>query len=428
MTPSMETWLAPAKINLFLRIVRRREDGRVSTPPQSYNRAHGLSILAPLVLGGWLVDSLAANACEGCMMSRIQASNPAIGSWGIIIPCWFVAQVAAIAFLGKWTRKTLVGIGANLLLAATIGRFFYVDYWPTLLWIFPAGCLIFSGAHYWRKSRPRRYLVATLSVGLVSMAALSYTYSVALREPLIERILRLGASAGAREILDGLPSGSPQSIQIRREILRRGDIQKEGNGYYGLGESLLMKQAADWLLINGDIETDVPLIIDSIDRLDQKCKEFGVKESLHHLGLPVAELFMDKYGVSMRSDASADEMRHVWQSILKRYSDLDTKARKVMLSGGFTIRLEPIDKRTQQPISELGSYELWGEDAHGNRNCGLRLYDTPFRIEKVPAGIKRISLEMDGYAPYVTDLPPSDDKGVISLGKIPLIRGKLVVR
>jgi len=107
---------------------------------------------------------------------------------------------------------------------------------------------------------------------------------------------------------------------------------------------------------------------------------------------------------------------------MKKYSGLDPKTRKIMLAGGFTITFDLVDTKTQRAFSDaFGGYEIWGKDVQGNEIENLHIDGPPYKIEKVPYDMVSLHLDLDGYAPYETMLPKSNEKGIISLGKIPMI-------
>ena len=372
-----------------------------------------------------LLHGSLARACPGCTLSRVEFSTPEIPYWSVIVPIWFAAQCVIITIFARWTKRSVAGAIGTIVFAFIFGQFLYADYWLAALWPFPLVCQLLSIKRYLTKQGSRRYLVLTQITGLLFIAILGGTlWSFRKQQqniPLADRILQHGFRAGSIEALGSLRPGDPQAFEIRRQILRKGDIKKEGNGYLG-GQALFMAKSADWLLEHGDIEEELPLILDCMERLDRRTKEFGVKGKLHHVGLRIPDLFHDRYSFSIDYDAPPAKIREAWKSILKKYAGLDPKIRKIMLAGGFTITFDLFDTKTQRAFSDaFGGYEIWGKDAQGNEIENLHIDGPPYKIEKVPSDMVSLHLDLDGYAPYETMLPKSNEKGIISLGKIPMV-------
>lgn len=168
-----------------------------------------------------------------------------------------------------------------------------------------------------RKDWPKWFTIATLAVGACATASLATTHTLALSRPLAVRMLDAGYDA---QTLGEDPPlyrrEGPEGKALCREILEKG-FAGPRQGLDGYGQGFLMACVAEALLEGDDLETDIPLVIDAMDRIgaaqDAHPGRGDYRPLVFELGSVLHERFGKEYGFGADTELGADEWRKFWK-------------------------------------------------------------------------------------------------------------------
>lgn len=226
----------------------------------------------------WVILSVSAQGCDGCLLARIGYANPSILEWTFISAGWFIIQVGLIAYYKFWRKEDLSFIlpAILLLFSLTIGRFLYLFYWPATLSLYPSlfFCLTLRPKNF--KTRPRSLSYWTFGLGIGAILAYTGTYYYqAKRTTFAEHMLRYGGTSAIFFEMKRLKQREPASLETYREIVTKGKLVFLKDDRIADGQVMLMGQAASRLLAAGDPPRDAPLILDAMERVERDCADHG---------------------------------------------------------------------------------------------------------------------------------------------------------
>lgn len=252
-----------------------------------------------LAISGVLVlPAASAHACTTCMMAAVWTVFPPLLYWDWLGLVWMFVM-AVLCSVWRQKNPFLPGpVGAAVILLFAFFAYFAVlgpvaTYPLLVLPLAGAWSFLSKGRH----GSPRGFRIAMSVVGAAVIGVYVVTGAREIFVPTprapSDVIIQWESSPSANAAFAELKRQEPGSADAYREIVRRGRL-------------FAVQQAAQRLAVVGDRDTDVPLIIDALDRAQAQ------DESSRFIAGDLGDVLQDFTGLSLPKTAPAAEWRRAW--------------------------------------------------------------------------------------------------------------------
>lgn len=305
------------------------------------------------VMAGMMMVSVTAtdvHACPGCFESRVQWDNPAIDTWVFLSIGWFFLQTAITAWMVKRDWRPLILCPFVIALNAVAFLIYQSEYVLVLLVIFPVLVCLLALSNIWCHRWTRACRLLTLCGVAIFVPLYLLTGHLAQarenQQTLAERMLNHGYRAATSYELLKLSQMGSGGLKVYRELLIKGHLTGDAH-MINLGQVMLMASAAKKLMQTGELDRDMPLILDTMARLEKEYQAIKQPGSTFNplIGFDNAldAYFNDKYGVTSKPDQSSEYWRTFWAKYSQNKDGNDNA--KTIGTEDVTDRVEALIKK-----------------------------------------------------------------------------------